>query len=90
VSVANTSQHLRQLRQAGLVSCRKVGLTVFYDLSGNDVIGLLDALRGVAERQVADVEKLVNTYLTVKDELELLAGRNAHQTYLEREAVSFE
>jgi hypothetical protein len=36
------------------------------------------------------VEKLVNTYLTVKDELELLAGRNAHQTYLEREAVSFE
>ena len=72
LTVANTSQHLQQLRQAGLVSCRKEGLKVFYRLSGDDVIGLLDALRGVAERHVADVERLVNTYLTVKDELEPL------------------
>jgi rhodanese-related sulfurtransferase/DNA-binding transcriptional ArsR family regulator len=72
LTVANTSQHLQQLRQAGLVSCRKQGLKVFYTLSGDDVIGLLDALRGVAGRHVADVEKLVNTYLTVKDELEPL------------------
>ncbi len=72
LSVANTSQHLQQLRQAGLVNCRKEGLKVYYRLSGDDVIGLLDALRGVAERHVADVEKLVDTYLTVKDELEPL------------------
>lgn len=72
LAVANTSQHLQQLRQAGLVSCRKEGLKVFYKLSGNEVIGLLDALRGVAERHVAEVERLVNTYLTVKDELEPL------------------
>ena len=72
LTVANTSQHLQQLRQAGLVKCRKVGLKVFYTLSGDDVIGLLNALRGVAERHVADVEQLVNTYLTVKDELEPL------------------
>ncbi len=72
LTVANTSQHLQQLRQAGLVNCRKQGLKVFYSLSGNDVIELLDALRGFAERHVADVEKLVNTYLTVKDELEPL------------------
>ena len=72
LTVANTSQHLQQLRQAGLVRCRKEGLKVFYTLSGDDVIGLLHALRGVAERHVADVERLVNTYLTVKDELEPL------------------
>lgn len=72
LTVANTSQHLQQLRQAGLVSSRKDGLKVFYTLSADDVIGLLDALRGVAERHVADVERLVNTYLTVKDELEPL------------------
>jgi len=72
LTVANTSQHLQQLRQAGLVGCRKQGLKVFYHLSGDDVIGLLDALRGVAERHVADVERLINTYLTVKDELEPL------------------
>ena len=72
LTVANTSQHLQQLRQAGLVVCRKAGLKVFYRLSGDDVIKLLDALRGVAERHVADVEKLVNTYLSVKDNLEPL------------------
>lgn len=72
LTVANTSQHLQQLRQIGLVSCRKEGLKVFYTLSGDDVIGLLDALRGVAERHVADVERLVNTFLTVKDDLEPL------------------
>jgi len=72
LAVANTSQHLQQLRQAGLVRCRKDGLKVFYTLSGDDVIGLLDALRGVAERHVADVEQLVNSYLTVKDDLEPL------------------
>jgi len=75
LTVANTSQHLQQLRQAGLVLCRKAGLKVFYRLSGDDVITLLDALRSVAERHVADVEKLVSTYLSVKDDLEPLPRR---------------
>lgn len=72
LTIANTSQHLQQLRQSGLVSSRKEGLKVYYMLSGDDVVGLLDALRGVAERHVADVERLVNSYLTVKDDLEPL------------------
>lgn len=70
LSVANTSQHLQQLRQAGLVNCRKQGLKVFYDISGDDVIDLFSSLRNVAERHLADVQKLVNSYLTIKDELE--------------------
>jgi len=72
LTVANTSQHLQQLRQAGLLVARKEGLKVYYRLSGNDVIELLDALRHVAERRIADVERLVDTYLTVKDDLEAL------------------
>ena len=70
LTVANTSRHLQQLRQAGLILNRKQGLKVFYRISDDDVIGLLNALRNVAERHMADVEKLVNTYLTVKDSLE--------------------
>ncbi len=70
LSVANTSQHLQQLRLAGLVSSRKQGLNVFYRLSGDDVIGLLESVRGVAERHLAEVNHLVETYLTVKDKLE--------------------
>lgn len=70
MTVANTSQHLQMLRQAGLAVARKEGLKVYYRLSGDEVIRLLDVLREVAGRHVADVERLVNTYLTVKDDLE--------------------
>ncbi|NNL06453.1 MAG: metalloregulator ArsR/SmtB family transcription factor [Gammaproteobacteria bacterium] len=70
LTVANTSRHLQLLRQSGLVLNRKEGLKVFYRISADDVIELLNALRQVAGRHVADVERLVNTYLTVKDRLE--------------------
>ena len=70
LSVANTSQHLQQLRQAGLITSTKQGLKVFYRLSGDDVIDLFNSLQNVAERHLADVQQLVNTFLTVKDDLE--------------------
>ena len=70
LSVANTSQHLQQLRQAGLVSSRKERQRVYYRLSGLDVTELLSSLRKVAERHLAEVNCLVKDYLTVKDNLE--------------------
>ncbi len=70
LSVANTSQHLQQLRQAGLVTTRKAGVSVYYRLSGDDVIELYNMLRTVAEHRLAEVDRLVSTYLSVKDELE--------------------
>ena len=69
-TVANTSQHLQQLRQAGLVQTRKEGQYVFYRLVGDEVVGLLDSLRKVAEKNLAEVGRLVATYLTIKDSLE--------------------
>ncbi len=70
LSVANTSQHLQQLRQAGLVISRKERQRVYYRLSGLDVTELLSSLRKVAERHLAEVNCLVKDYLTVKDNLE--------------------
>ncbi len=72
IAVANTSQHLQQLRQAGLVSSRKQGLKVYYSLSGDDVIELLSIQRKVAERHIAEVDQLIDRFLTVKDSLEPL------------------
>jgi rhodanese-related sulfurtransferase/DNA-binding transcriptional ArsR family regulator len=72
LSVANTSQHLQTLRQAGLVSSRKDGQKVIYRISSEDVQPLLEALREVAERHLADVRQLIQAYLTVKDNLEPL------------------
>lgn len=70
LSVANASQHLQELRHVGLVTARKNGLRVYYEVSGGDVIELLDVLRRVSEKRIADVQRLVGTYLTTKDDLE--------------------
>jgi rhodanese-related sulfurtransferase/DNA-binding transcriptional ArsR family regulator len=70
LSVANTSQHLQQLRQAGLASARKEGLYVFYRLSSDSVVRLLSALRAVGQEQLAEVDKLVKLYFDSKDSLE--------------------
>lgn len=80
LTMANTSQHLRHLKQAGLVTCRKEGLKVYYRLSGDDVVVLLDALRTSAERHLAEVKQLVQHYLTSRDDLEPVA----RQELLER------
>lgn len=70
LSVANASQHLRLLRDAGLLATRKDGQFVYYRLTGDDVIQLLCALRIVASNQLAEVNRIVDTYLNSKDSLE--------------------
>lgn len=70
LSVANASRHLQVLRQAGLVEGRKEGLFVEYRLSGPDVFELLRLLRTIADRTLGDVDRLVRTYFTSRDELE--------------------
>ncbi|MBI5461458.1 MAG: metalloregulator ArsR/SmtB family transcription factor [Gammaproteobacteria bacterium] len=70
LSIANTSQHLQQLRQAGLVTLRKDGQRVYYRLSGDDVVQMLNSLRAVADRHLTEVAHLVTTYLDTKDHLE--------------------
>ena len=70
VSIANTSQHLQQLRRAGLVASRRRGKFVFYRLADDAVLDLLASLRRIAERQSAEVERLVRGYFDDRDSLE--------------------
>ncbi len=74
LTIANTSQHLQQLRQAGLVTSHKQGQHVLYRLTGNDVIVLLGSLRNVAEHHLAEVDRLIKTFLDVRDDLEPLSA----------------
>jgi rhodanese-related sulfurtransferase len=74
-TVANTSQHLQKLRQAGLIVGRKEGLYVFYRLAGDEVVGLLSALGQVGEAYLAEVERIVRLYLTQKDDLEAVPAK---------------
>lgn len=79
LSMANTSKHLQALRQAGLVSARKEGLRVYYAISGDDVVALLTALREVSEHRMAEVEKLVRTWLAHRDQMEPVPAKELLQ-----------
>ena len=70
MTAVNTSQHLQQLRKAGLVASRKDGLFVIYRIAGGGVVRLLMALREVAENNLAEVERLIKSFLNKKDNLE--------------------
>lgn len=72
LSVANTSQHLQHLRQAGLVIGQKKGLKVYYQLSARDVVELISVLRNVAQRHIAEVDRLIHDALDAKDDLEAI------------------
>jgi len=70
ITVANASQHLQALRQAGLVAARKDAQRVYYSVAGNDVVELHRRLRGVAENRLAEVNKLVRDFVGRRDDLE--------------------
>lgn len=69
-AVANTSQHLQKLRQAGLIVGRKQGQFVFYRISSDKVVGLLAALSRVGEAHDAEIERIVRLYFFSKDDFE--------------------
>ncbi len=70
IPLASVSQHLQTLRKAGLVSARREGRHVFYRIADDSVLVLLSSLREVAERQVAEVERIVAGYFRDRDSLE--------------------
>lgn len=69
LSVANTSQHLQQLRRAGLVAARRDGKFVLYHLTDDAVLALLASLRRVAERNIAEVGRIVRGYFADRDSM---------------------
>ena len=69
-TVANASQHLQKLKQAGLIVGRKDAQFVRYRLAGDAVVALFDALGVAGQAYLADVDRIVRLYFTAKDDLE--------------------
>jgi rhodanese-related sulfurtransferase/predicted transcriptional regulator len=69
MSVANTSQHLKALREAQLVEARREGLYARYRLANEHVFALWQALRDLGSARLAEVSKIVETYLTDRESL---------------------
>jgi ArsR family transcriptional regulator len=70
VSIANASQHLQHMRRAGLIVSRRQGKFVFYRLVDDAVLDLVRSLRSIAERNLAEVERVVRSYFHDRDSLE--------------------
>jgi rhodanese-related sulfurtransferase/DNA-binding transcriptional ArsR family regulator len=79
LTVANTSQHLQQLRHVGLVAARKEGLYVHYRIAGDGIVRLVATLRAVGEEHMADVERLVKLFLDSKDSMEPVPAKELWQ-----------
>lgn len=59
LSVANTSQHLQQLRRCGFVQTRRDGKRVLYSLSPGPLVSLLDALRQYVDYNHGQIRQLL-------------------------------
>lgn len=70
LSVANTSQHLQELRRSGLVKNRTEGQKSYYRLSDYSIVELLVLMRKLAEDNLAEIQVLISSYLDSKDDLE--------------------
>jgi len=59
LTVANTSQHLQQLRRSGLVTSRRAGKSVIYRLQDARAVALMGLLSEVAEANLAQVTEIL-------------------------------
>ncbi|PBB18963.1 metalloregulator ArsR/SmtB family transcription factor [Mesorhizobium sp. WSM4313] len=73
--VANISQHLQALRRAGIVSAERDGKFVHYSLADDSVLSAFAAVRGVAERQLAEVDRIVRGYFDARDDMQPVTRR---------------
>jgi rhodanese-related sulfurtransferase len=72
MSVASASQHLQALKGARMVEVRREGLYAHYRLADEDVFRTWQAIRALGEARLAEVDRVVETYLEDRDALKAL------------------
>lgn len=73
LSIANASQHLQRMRRAGMVTARRDRKFVYYRLADDAALDLLAALGRLAERNMAEVERLMRDYFHDRDAMEAIS-----------------
>ena len=87
MSVANVSQHLQVLRRAQMVEVRRDGLYAFYRLGDESVFRLWQAIRAVGERRLAEIERVVGSFLKDRASLEPVTVKELAKRLEEGEAI---
>ncbi|RWN52153.1 MAG: ArsR family transcriptional regulator [Mesorhizobium sp.] len=70
IALANTSQHLQQLKRAGLVQTRRDGKRVLYRLADGPIENVLGALRSLANHRREQIRELIDDTMSRPDRLE--------------------
>ena len=70
LGLANTSQHLKALREARLVEAEKAGLFVTYRLADEQVCQFFRSLRSLAETRLADIREITRHFLESRQGLQ--------------------
>ncbi|PBC01685.1 metalloregulator ArsR/SmtB family transcription factor [Mesorhizobium sp. WSM3860] len=68
--IANISQHLQALRRAGIVSAERDGKYVHYSLADDSVLSAFASVRSVAERHLAEVDRIVRDCFDARDDIQ--------------------
>lgn len=76
LSLANTSQHLKVLRQARLVEAEKRGIFVTYRLADESVDAFYRALRELGERRLTEVQQIARVFVERRGGLEPVDRRS--------------
>jgi rhodanese-related sulfurtransferase len=72
--VANASQHLQVLKGARMVESRREGLYAYYRLADEAVFRTWQAVRALGETRLAEIDRVVETFLEDRDVLEAVGA----------------
>ncbi len=87
IPVANASQHLQVLRAAQLVEVRREGVYIYYRLADERVFRLWQAMREVGEARIAEIERIVQTYLHERTRLQPISAEELRRRLAEGDVV---
>ncbi|CAN5832866.1 metalloregulator ArsR/SmtB family transcription factor [soil metagenome] len=79
LSIANASSHLQVLRRARLVETDKRGVRVYYRLADPLVYQLWRTLRDVGSARLAEIDRLVQTYIHDRESLDAISSAELRQ-----------
>ena len=85
--VANASQHLQVLRAAQLVDVRREGVYIYYRLADERVFALWQAMRDVGEARIAEIDRIVQTYLHERTLLQPISAMELRQRLVEGDVI---
>jgi rhodanese-related sulfurtransferase/DNA-binding transcriptional ArsR family regulator len=87
VPMANASQHLQVLKAARMVEARRAGLYVHYRLADEGVFRAWRAVRDLGEERLAEVDRVVDTYLKDRGAMEAVDAVGLMQRLAEESVV---